>query len=790
MNNKQIINYRSDVVVKNKSYLKARNPIGSDSDLPTVLMITSYPPRECGIATYSNDLTKALRKQFGESFYIKICALETVSELHQYPAEVKYILNTDFPETFAKLTHEINKNSEIVMVIVQHEFGFYQHINNYFTSFLNEITKPISIVFHTVLPFPDLILKNKVQRICDSVSSIIVMTETSSSILINDYSINNDLITVIPHGTHLIPHSDKIALKRKYKLNGRKICATFGLIGPGKSIETSLKALPSVISKNPDILFLIIGKTHPSIVKNEGEKYRSKLEAIVQEFELENHVLFINQFLPLNELLEYLQLTDIYLFTSNDPNQAVSGTFSYAISCGCPVISTPIPHAIEVLKNESGIIIDFNNSEQLQIAINSLLENDGLRENISSNGLHLMAATCWENSAIKHAEIIHAFADFNFVLKYSLPEINLLHFKRLTTDFGMLQFSILNKPVLESGYTLDDNARALIACCQLYKIERNSEILSLITIYFNFIKYCSQPDGYFLNYVDKNKLFTKQNSDTNLEDSNGRAIWALGHIISIGGILPYYILEDAKRLFNKAIVVAHNFHSTRAMAFIIKGLYYSNLESISIDYLLLIKKLANRLVQMYRHESKENWTWFEGYLTYANSTLSEALLCAWLATGEIIYKDIAKSSFDFLLSKIIKDNKIQVISNKNWIDDNRSETKDFIGGQQPIDVAYTIITLNKFYKVFKREKYRKFIELSFNWFLGNNHLKQIIYNPCTGGCYDGIEENSVNLNQGAESTISYLMARLIMEQSLIEQKNELRYMELITSKHKSEIQIG
>lgn len=748
--------------VHSKKMNSISNQVDTDEteNLPEVLMITSYPPGECGIATYSQDLTNAIKKQFGNSFKIKICALETLNEIHDYSEDVKYILNTDYTETFGLLSKEINSNSKIEMVLIQHEFGFFNKTNDNFIKFLNAIIKPVIIVFHTVLPKPSIALKENVQNICMRVSSIIVMTESSASILKYEYEIDESLITIIKHGTHLVRNNDREELKKKYKLQGRKVCSTFGLMGPGKSIETSLLALPEIIQQHPTILFLIIGKTHPSQVKMEGESYRKSLEKIVDELDLSQHVIFINKFLPLNEILDYLQLTDVYLFTSKDPNQAVSGTFSYAISCGCPVISTPIPHALEELGNNLGIIVDFGDSHQLSVEVNKFLNNDEERMHISGRGIHKMAATCWENSAIHHTALIETLCENKLEIKFSYPEINLNQLNRLTTDVGIIQFSTLDKPDLDTGYTLDDNSRALIAMLQFYETEQNEEVLGKIILYLSFIRKCLQYDNYFLNYLDKNEKFTSQNKENNLEDSNGRAIWALGYLLSKSDILTSDITKVAREMFDRAISRAHLVHSTRAMAFIIKGLYYSNANLISVENNELMIKLANRLVQMYRHEAKDNWQWFESYLTYANSVLPEALLCAWLDTGHVIYRDIAKSSFDFLLSKIIKNNRINVVSNKNWEKDEREAVKDVHGGQQPIDVAYTILALSKFYSVFKRDKYRRFLDLSFSWFLGNNYLGQIIYNPCTGGCYDGLEESTVNLNQGAESTVSYLMARL------------------------------
>ncbi|HEY6503728.1 MAG TPA: glycosyltransferase [Chitinophagaceae bacterium] len=734
--------------------------------LPEILFITSYPPRECGIATYSQDLVKALNNKFNYSFNIRICPLESENENHIYADEAEYILNTDEPGRFIQLAKEVNANTGISMVMIQHEFGFFEKREEDFHQFLEALAKPVIIVFHTVLPHPDESLKVKVQQMSGVAGSVVVMTHSSAGVLMADYGVPEEKITVIPHGTHLVPHADREFLKDKYKLSGKKVLSTFGLLSSGKSIETTLDALPAIVEMNPDVLFLVIGKTHPSVVKQEGEKYRKILEAKVEALQLQSYVQFINYFLPLPDLLEYLQLTDIYLFTSKNPNQAVSGTFSYAISCGCPVISTPIPHAREVLRNDAGIIIDFENSQQLAGAVNSLLKDEKLRKNISSNGLHRMASTAWENAAIAHAMLFEKIGEGQVSLHYNMPIINLDHVKKLTTGFGMIQFATINQPDLDSGYTLDDNARALIAMCQHFELTRQKEDVKFIYTYFNFIKYCLQPVGYFLNYVNESKEFTRQNDTTNLEDSNGRAIWALGYLIAMSHLLPEEfrsIGTDATATMQKALLNVNKIHSTRAMAFVIKGLYYRNTKSRSVRGMSLIRQLANRLVQMYRHEAGKEWQWFESYLTYANSILPEAMLCAWLATGEPGYKEIARSSFDFLLSKTFSQNSIRVISNKSWLHKGKESVPVANGGEQPIDVAYTILALGKFYDVFKDHEYKHKMEISFNWFLGANHLHQIIYNPCTGGCYDGLEENYVNLNQGAESTVSYLMARLTME---------------------------
>jgi len=737
----------------------------TENKIPEVVFITTFPPRECGIATYSQDLIIALNNKFQKSFVLKIAVLELEKEKHNYKKDIYAVLETDNPNSYIELAENINKNKAIEIVLVQHEFGLFSTNEADFISFLNSIQKPKIVVYHTVLPQPDEQHKKQLQEINIAVDSIVVMTNSSAKILENDYGVSQDKITVIPHGTHLVEHSNKEVLKEKYNLSGRKIISTFGLLSSGKCIETSIEALQTIVKEQPEVLFLVIGKTHPTVVKNEGETYRNSLEDRIIKLGLQKNVQFINKYLPLAELLEYLQLTDIYLFTTKDRNQAVSGTFSYAISCGCPIISTPIPHAIEVLKNGNGIIIDFENPEQLAQQVIRLLNNDKLRKKIASNGIHKLAPTVWENSAIAHAMLFEKLTDKRIVLQYRIPEINLKHFKKLTTPFAMIQFSKINQPDLYSGYTLDDNARALVAMCQHYELTSDAEDLEYIERYFNFIKFCFQSDGYFLNYVDDDKEFTKQNSE-NLDDANGRAIWALGYLISIGDLLPLELFEKAELTLQIALINVREIHSTRAMAFIIKGIYYSNLNSDFIHNISLLEHFASQLVQMYKYESKEDWLWFESYLTYANSILPEAMLCAYLATRENRYKEIAKQSFDFLLSKIYRNDQIRVISNQGWLNAGDSINPEKVGGEQPIDVAYTILALSKFYTVFKEEKYADKMQIAFSWFLGNNHLKQIIYNPCTGGCYDGLEDKYINLNQGAESTVSYLMARLTIEKQL------------------------
>ncbi len=720
--------------------------------LPEILFITSYPPRECGIATFSQDLIKMLDIKFDRSFSIKICALESKNEKHSYPEEVTYILDTSKEGDYLELSKKINLDIKIKMVIIQHEFGFFHHHENSFLKFLFSLKIPFIVSFHTVLPNPSSLIRKNVKRIASHCASIIVMTNSSANILMDKYQISQDKISRIPHGTHLIHHFNRKHLKEEFGLSGKSILSTFGLLSAGKGVESSLDALPAIIKQNPNIVFLIIGKTHPEVVKIEGEKYREMLATKVETMGLQDHVRFINRYLSLADLLKYLQLTDIYLFTSKDPNQAVSGTFSYAMSCACPIISTPIPHALEVLTNETGIIIDFESPVQLSSAVNELLSNDNRRRKMGISNLHYAVSTVWENSAFAHAQLFDRIGNGSISLKYNLPEIKLDHLKKLTNDFGIIRYSKINLPDKESGYTLDDNARALIAFTKHYELTGDKNDIPYIIIYLNFINHCLEQDGNFYNYVEAKRSFSKQNQLRSCEDSKGRAVWALGYLISKSVIFSKEIVETAENIFKESLSCISILHSYHAMAFTIKGLYYYNLKRRSMLNRSIIKVFANQLVQYHKHEQ------------IGNCVLSEALLLTYLEFNDSIYKKTALDSFELALS-----------------------TESI----KPMEHAEKIMALSLFHDFFNKKKYFEKMQNEFNWFLGKNRLHHIVYNPKTGGCFDGLEETHINLNQGAESSIGYFMARLTIEKQLLNQQrlnliqNEAQINEQVSMNNKS-----
>ena len=727
-----------------------------------ILFLTTFPPQHCGIATFSQDLINAIECTYGKQINISIGALIRGSEHFYFTVNVKYKINTDDTLALKIAAEKINQDSFDV-ICVQHEFGLFGgEMGDNIVNFLAILNKPVTITFHTVLPNPDSKRFSIINKICENATRLISMTKRSSEILQTDYKIPEEKIIHIPHGTHLTEWKDKQVLKEHYGIENKKVFSTFGLISRNKSIETAIEAMVEIRKEFPDSLYLIIGKTHPQVFANEGEKYRNYLESLVNKYDLNDNVQFINQYLDLDELLNYLALTDIYLFTSKDPNQAVSGTFLYAMSSGCPIISTSFVQAKEMLDEGTGVLINFNSPNELSIAAKRLLSDPELMKNMSMNAYHATRTSIWENVAISHSNLFSYIKGNNKGnLSPILPPISLHHFNKMTDDAGFIQFAKISTPDIESGYTVDDNARALIALCMFNQSFIDKSSIYLMKHYLDFVLNCQQTDGRFLNYLDKNHRFTSQNYSENLDDSNGRAIWSLGFTVGCGTALEPDLIWKLERAIIASLSWITELNSPRAIAFCIKGLSHFNKKNKIQSINELICLLGNKLAIRYFETRTEDWHWFEESLTYANAVLSEAMCFVYEASQKEEHRKIAFESFDFLLSHTVEENTLNLISNDGWFVKGGTKT---IGGEQAIDVTYTILALHKFYELTGNIEYLKKMRIAFNWFLGNNKLNQMVYNPVSGGCFDGLEDGHINQNQGAESTVCYLIARLTMEQ--------------------------
>lgn len=727
-----------------------------------VLFISSYPPRECGIATFTQDLVHSLDRMFGQSLDIRVCALqEDANVKRSYPEEVTEQLDTQDPAQCMALADRINSNERITCVVIEHEFGLFKgHYGDHIFYLLDELQKPVYICMHTVLEGPDEQMQKVVMKLGQRAAKLVVLTEHSRKVLQSDYQVPSSHIEVIGHGVHLVkPVLDRTSLKAKYGFANKTILGTFGLISSNKGIETALEAIAAMPDRS-NVLYLVMGKTHPCVFQHEGEKYREFLIEKTRQLGIEENVLFINKYLELKELLTYLKLTDMYLFTSTDPKQTVSGTLSYAMGSGCTVISTPIPYAKEMLQGDSGFTFDFGNSAQLSEIIVQLMNDPKRLKETSINAARKARGFAWENIAIRFGQLFKKHLEAGR-LKHAQPPLKLSHFCKLTNANGIVQFSNMCEPDLDSGYTTDDNARALYVLTMYNELYPNDPyIKKYFHIYLNFLDRALQERGNFLNYLDRNGEFTIQNHIENLEEANARAFVSLCRFVQSNEIEPA-LKAQAFEILSKASRYIYTIRSPRPVAKVIKGLYFLNQYRKDPVHMMQIRSFAAELMRIYQETASAGWEWFEPYLTYNNSAIPEGLMYAYLATNESSYKKTALESFDFLLSQTFTEGRIRPISNNGWI--KRDEPYTHRYGEQPMEVASVIEALYIFYQATGEQRFMDNMHTAFAWFLGHNHLGQMVYNPVNGGCHDGIEETEVNINQGAESTLSYIVSRLTMD---------------------------
>lgn len=719
-----------------------------------IIYMATFPPRECGIATFTRDLTTAIDRKFSSTVKSKILAMNRNGiNIYNYPKNVAYQLDDNDMHEYIELAKRINKNNQIKLVCIQHEFGIFGgKYGDHLIPFLEILEKPVIITLHSILPKPDDRLKKVVQSIAEKVKCFVVMTRKGKDILEKDYGVKTD-ISIVPHGIPSVTFSKAEKEKAKMGFKDKIILSSFGLVNPDKGYEYVIDALPDVVKKFPNLLYLIVGETHPLVRKKEGEKYRTFLEKKIKKLGLQKNIKFYNKYLTLKEIIKYLKISDVYISSSVNPDQITSGTLVYAMGCGKAVVSTPFLHAKDIVNHKRGVLAKFNDPKSFTKGILKILSNPKLKDSMEKEAYCYTRHMTWPNVAIAYMDLFNKYVGIPKTYGKKLPSIKLNHMIRLTDEFGIMQFAKYIKPDQAFGYTLDDNARAMIVACMCYTKFKDDSKLKLIKRYLDFIKYVQQPDGNLYNYVDYDK---KINFKRWTYDAHTRALWALGYLISIKS-LPRGLKAKAEKIFVKALKLTRDLKFPRSIAFTIIGLYFYNKANPSARNINKIKKLADHLVSSYKTNSSDKWKWFEEKLTYSNSKLPESLFYAYLATKNKKYFKIAESSLDFLSSATIENNMFIPIGNKGWYSKNGQKA---YFDQQPVDAASMVQTLVLANKITKKEQYIKDAHKVFQWFLGNNSLNQMVYDESTGGCRDGVNESSINFNQGAESTVSYLMARL------------------------------
>jgi len=723
-----------------------------------IAYLATYPPRECGIATFTHDLVSTINKKFNPRAKAEIIAMNDESSLYNYGDEVKYQINQADVEDYINVAKNINNDNEIGLVNVQHEFGLFGgDYGEYLIPFLESLNKPVITTFHSVVPNPDKKQKKVVRAIAERTKAMIVMADSAIDILEKDYGLNKNKIHKIHHGVPDISiNFDKEKLKEELRLEGKFVLLTFGMLNRGKGIEYAIKALPEVVKQNPDIIYVVVGETHPQVRKHEGESYRNELTELVEELGLKNHVKFYNKYLSLNEIIKFLQAADIYITPSLDPNQIVSGTLAYALSSGTPIIATKYAHAKELISGNRGMLVDFKDHEQIEQAINFLVKNKRLRDEMGNNAYEYGRNMVWSKVASDYMNVFQKTTKTKRI-KYIVPNINLAHLKKMTDTTGIIQHAKHSVPDRNTGYTLDDNARALIAAAKYYDLNKDEDTLNLISTYLAFIKYSQKDNGNFQTTLTYEHDFVNEPES---EDSYGRAIWACGTLINSS--VYDNIKHNAKFIMDNSLKIFDKIKSPRAIAFMILGLCEYHKRYKYKDLHEKIKILADKLVELYKNESLKDWRWFEPYLTYSNGVLSEALFNAYNIVKDEKYLSIAVESLDFLKEITIIKKRAVLIGHNGWY---RKNGKRALYDQQPVDACSLVRAFLASYKVIKKRSYYNDAIVSFEWFLGKNSLNRRIYDDITGGCFDGLNPKEINLNQGAESTISYLMARLYLEEA-------------------------
>lgn len=649
---------------------------------------------------------------------------------------------------YLNLARFVNKDANISGVIIQHEYGIFGGLEGeLLLSFIENCKKPMLVTLHTVLPNPSPKMKEVTKKIIEHARTVIVLTESSKKIIETLYPASIRKVFMIPHGIHEVAESQPKKFKKRLKLDKHIILSTFGLLNRGKGIEYVLNALPAVIKKYPSVLYLVLGETHPVIRRAEGEKYRFELAELIKKLGLEDHVKFYDQYFSLPDLFEFLKATDIYISTSTNPNQAVSGTLSYALGTGRAVISTEFAQAKEIVTNDNGRLVDVKNSPAIAKAILDLLSDEKRLEKMYLNAYKMTRPMLWNNVAEKYTSLLTRFV---------IPPTNLSHLRKMTDNFGLFQFARFSSPNKDSGYTLDDNARALIVCSWLAKQNNTKELEKLVKIYLAFIKKCQLKDGSFINYIGfADKLPTPQNKTEDIEDTQVRALWALSEIMT-NKTLTVDIRTQAKKMFLLNLKLKKKLTHLRARALAIKSfaLVLPTLPEKRADLLEIIRDCADSLVTALRENSIKSWRWFESDLNYNNAVLPESLLIAGKVLKNDDYTRHGILSLQFLIGKTFS--RIYMpIGHSGWYK-NMQERSSY--DQQPEDPASMIFALTRAYEYTGNTEYKKLANKCFSWFLGNNSLKKSLYDVKSGGCYDGLHPNRVNLNQGAESLVSYLMA--------------------------------
>ncbi len=728
-----------------------------------IAFIGNYLPRICGIATFTTDLCEATAKLVSSKSHVFVMAMNDNENGYNYPPRVTFTIDQAMQKDYFEAANLIN-TSNADIVCIQHEYGIFGGWDGiYILSLISRLNIPVVVTLHTVLKSPTPNQKKIIQEIAARSSKIIVMCNLAVQFLKDIYGIKPEKIAMIPHGTPDFTLLDTIQHKKRFKLEGRNILLTFGLLGPNKGIETVIKALPGVVADFPDLIYVILGSTHPNIKREYGEQYRASLIRLVEKLKLNSNVVFDNRFVAIDELYSWLQAADIYITPYINEAQIVSGTLAYAVSAGKAIVSTPYWYAKELLSDGRGRLIDFYDSEKLTLVLKDILTNKSemkkMQKKTRSFGRQMFWGKVSKIYLDNFMEVVKNTPKRKGVLNTSLsllrlPLFDLTHMKRLTDSTGLIQHAKYIIPDRNTGYCLDDNARAMMLCAEAYYLLKNADAKKLLSNYMSFTHYMQTPDGQFRNFMDYQRRYL---DDTGSDDSFGRAMQALGYLIWRPPTDSYRSL--AVDCFRKALPHVNKLN-LRGKALAILGLV-SYLRCFQADegISFLLKECADHLVNMYNNRKDPDWKWFEDILCYDNGIISTALFQTYTILHDERYLKTAKETLDFLVENTFKYGHLSIIGSNGWYRKNEKRAKF---DQQPIDASAMTLAFQSAYRVTNDSEYLRKMKTSFYWFMGENDMGMSLYDYETKGCSDGLMREGVSSNQGGESTVSFFTALLAM----------------------------
>ena len=739
----------------------------------SIAVVGNYLPRQCGIATFTSDLVEGLSAHAPE-LYCWAVAMNDRIKGYAYPEKVRFEINQNKLADYGIAAQFLNI-SQTDIVCLQHEFGIFGGAaGSHLLKLISELQMPVVTTLHTVLKDPSPEYRTVMLKLGELSDKLVVMSHRAQDFLHDIYGIPREKIAFIHHGIPDMPFIDSSFHKEKFGVEGKKVLLTFGLLSPNKGIETVLQALPAVIEKYPEVVYIVLGTTHPHVLKSKGEAYRIMLQQIVHNLNLGEHVIFQNNFVALRELCEFLGIADIYITPYLEEAQITSGTLAYAMGTGKAIISTPYWYATEMLAEGRGKIVPFNSPNALSEEINALFNHDTQRNAMRKKAYTFVRDAIWEKVAKQYLEVFnevrqnrirhprprHSYVgNIKAITNFDLPEIKLDHLKALTDDTGMLQHANHTIPNRHHGYCTDDNARALLVAAmgQKYLPSNGFGLNALSGHYLGFLLYAyNEKNGRFRNFMTYSREWSEEMGS---EDSHGRAIWCLGKAVAFLENRGHLAVSTV--LFKKALKTTEDFRSPRAIAFCLVGLgAYLERFSGDSDARRIRDLLSERLFTQFKNNETDAWPWVEDTLNYANAKLSHALLVSGhkMELPDMVAMGI--KSLEWLFSVQIADHHFAPIGCNGWYKKGGARTRF---DQQPIEAKTMVEACAEAYSITRDRKWVENAVICFNWFLGHNDLNMPIYDPKTGGCRDGLMMDGINQNQGAESTLAWLLSLMTLQ---------------------------